>query len=170
MANKALFLDRDGTINEERNYLIRMEDFVFRNGIFNLTKAFSDRGYLIFVVTNQSGIARGFYSEADYHQLTDWMTDQFRLQGTTISKVYFCPHHPDITGRCGCRKPEPGMLLQAIREFDLDPAQCVMVGDSDRDVEAARRAGIHNIIKVSETGKIDWQDVLIHQGGNTADQ
>lgn len=170
MANKALFLDRDGTINEERNYLFKIEDFVFRDGIFNLTKAFSDRGYLIFVVTNQSGIARGFYSEADYQLLTDWMTDQFRQHGTVISKVYFCPHHPEITGECNCRKPEPGMLLRAIREYDLDPEECVMVGDSDRDMEAARRAGIHYIYKVSETGKIDWKDVIIHKGGNTADQ
>jgi D-glycero-D-manno-heptose 1,7-bisphosphate phosphatase len=162
MGNKALFLDRDGTINEEKHYLFKIEDFVFRDGIFNLTKAFSDRGYLIFVVTNQSGIARGFYSEEDYHRLTTWMTDQFREHGTDITKVYYCPHHPDISGSCGCRKPEPGLLQKAIREYDLDPEFCVLIGDSERDLEAGRRAGIQYIYKVSESGKIEWQDVIIH--------
>ncbi|MFZ5431008.1 MAG: D-glycero-alpha-D-manno-heptose-1,7-bisphosphate 7-phosphatase [Bacteroidota bacterium] len=162
MKKKALFLDRDGTINVEKNYLYKIEEFVFRDGIFDLAKAFLERGYLIFVVTNQSGIARGFYSENDYLYLTAWMVEQFRMQGIEIRKVYHCPHYPEKDGFCGCRKPEPGMLLETIREFDLDPGQCVVIGDSDRDLEAGRKAGITRLYKVKQTGKIDWKDVIIY--------
>ncbi len=162
MASKALFLDRDGTINIEKNYVYRIEDFVFRDGIFELVKAFFMKGYLIFVVTNQSGLARGYYSEEEYQSLTAWMTGQFRDKGIIIEKVYHCPHHPGITGACMCRKPEPGMLLKAIDEYGLDPSACVMIGDRELDLEAGRRAGIGHIYKVKETGKLDLKDVVIH--------
>ena len=159
---KALFLDRDGTINVEKNYVYRIEDFVFRDGIFELVKAFFTKGYLIFVVTNQSGIARGYYTEEEYQYLTAWMTGQFREKGIIIAKVYHCPHHPDITGACSCRKPEPGMLLKAIDEFGLDPSLCVMIGDREPDMEAGRRAGVGQIYKVKETGRLYLKDVVIH--------
>lgn len=164
MGNKALFLDRDGTINEEKHYLFKKEDFVFREGIFELVKAFKERGYLIFVVTNQSGIARGFFSENDYLKLTGWMQEQFSRQGVRISKVYHCPHLPEITGECLCRKPNPGMLLEAIREFNLEPTACVLIGDSVRDLEAGRRAGLRNVYKINPEGRINWSHVVIQQG------
>ncbi len=159
---KALFLDRDGTINIEKNYVFKIEDFVFRDGIFELVKAFFTKGYLIFVVTNQSGLARGYYTEEEYQCLTEWMVGQFREQGISVTKVYHCPHHPDITGVCSCRKPEPGMLLKAIDEYQLDPSLCVMIGDKELDLEAGRRAGIGQIYKVKETGRLDLKDVVIH--------
>jgi D-glycero-D-manno-heptose 1,7-bisphosphate phosphatase len=162
MASKALFLDRDGTINTEKNYLFKVEDFMFRDGIFELVEAFFTKGYLIFVVTNQSGIARGYYAEEEYQYLTAWMVGQFRKKGIIIAKVYHCPHHPDITGACACRKPEPGMLLMAIDEYGLDPSSCVMIGDRELDLEAGRRAGIGQIYKVKETGRLDLKNVVIH--------
>jgi D-glycero-D-manno-heptose 1,7-bisphosphate phosphatase len=162
VGNKALFLDRDGTINIEKNYLFRIDDFEFREGIFNLAKAFFDRGYLIFVVTNQSGIARGFYSEEDFQLLTNWMTAQFRKNGVEITKVYHCPHHPDYTGECVCRKPEPGLILKAIQEYNLNPDECVLIGDSERDTEAGKRAGIGQLYKIKETGRINFEDVAIY--------
>lgn len=162
MGNKALFLDRDGTINIEKNYLFRIEDFEFREGIFDVAKSFFNRGYLIFVVTNQSGIARGFYSEEDFHLLTNWMKVQFRQNGVEIANVYHCPHHPDHTGECDCRKPEPGLILNAIREYKLNPDECVLIGDSERDIEAGKSAGIKQIIKIKGTGKIDLKDVAIY--------
>jgi D-glycero-D-manno-heptose 1,7-bisphosphate phosphatase len=94
------------------------------------------------VITNQAGIAKGIYTEADFIRLTDWMVEQFQNNGITISKVYHCPHHPDITGPCECRKPGPGMILRAIKEFDLDISQCVLIGDKETDLDAGRRAGI----------------------------
>lgn len=163
MANKALFLDRDGTINIEKNYLFRIEDFVFREGIFELARDYFGKGYLIFVVTNQSGIARGYYSEDEFCRLTEWMLEKFREQGIEIKKVYYCPHHPDINGACACRKPEPGMILNAIEDFELDPEVCVLVGDHERDIEAGRRAGIKNLYKVSETGRIKIENVALYK-------
>lgn len=140
--NKALFIDRDGTINIEKHYVYRKEDFVFIPGIFDLLKHFTDNGYLIFIITNQSGIARGLYSEDDYNKLTEWMLNEFELKGIKITKVYHCPHHPDITGPCNCRKPKPGMILQAIEEFNIDPSASVLIGDKKSDILAGENAGI----------------------------
>lgn len=140
--NKALFLDRDGVINIEKNWVYRVEDFEFTEGIFDLCRKFTEAGYFIFVITNQSGIARGLFSQSDFLKLTDWMTDQFMKNGIIITKVYYCPHHPDFTGNCNCRKPGPGMILQAVEEYDLDISECVLIGDKDSDLEAGRNAGI----------------------------
>jgi D-glycero-D-manno-heptose 1,7-bisphosphate phosphatase len=140
--NKALFLDRDGVINVDKVHVYLKEDFEFSEGIFNLVRKYADTGYLIIVITNQSGIAKGVYSEKEYFDLTEWMIGQFRKEAITISKVYHCPHHPDITGPCNCRKPEPGMILNAIRDFDLDISQCVLIGDNESDLKAGRNAGI----------------------------
>ena len=138
----ALFLDRDGVINIEKNYLHKKEDFEFIDGIFDVCQWYVDKGYCIIVVTNQSGIARGYYSEDDFANLTVWMVDSFQQQGIHIEKVYHCPHHPDISGECDCRKPKPGMLLEAAKDFDIDLEYSVLVGDSERDIQAAYAAGL----------------------------
>ena len=140
--NKALFIDRDGVINVDKGHVYRSEDFEFNEGIFELCRQYLAEDFIIIVITNQAGIAKGIYTEADYFRLTDWMTGQFEKNGVTISRVYHCPHHPDISGPCQCRKPNPGMILQAIREFDLDISECVLIGDKDTDLEAGRLAGI----------------------------
>ncbi|QIA07225.1 D-glycero-alpha-D-manno-heptose-1,7-bisphosphate 7-phosphatase [Draconibacterium halophilum] len=140
--NKALFLDRDGTINVEKNYVFRIEDFEFIPGIFELLKKYYDKGFMLFIVTNQSGIARKYYTGEDFIRLNNWMVQQFKYQGIEITKVYHCPHHPEITGNCNCRKPEPGMILQAIREFNIDPVNSVLIGDKKRDILAGEKAGI----------------------------
>ncbi len=139
---KALFLDRDGVINIEKNYVYRKEDFEFIEGIFDLCHKFSDEGFLIIIITNQAGIAKGFYTIEDFLELTAWMIDQFKKHGVDIEKVYYCPHHPDVTGSCECRKPRPGMILQAANEFNLDLAKCVLIGDKESDLQAGRKAGI----------------------------
>ncbi|WP_319272769.1 HAD family hydrolase [uncultured Draconibacterium sp.] len=139
---KALFLDRDGTINVEKNYVFRVEDFEFTPGIFELLKGYQQKGFMLLVVTNQSGIARKYYTEDDFSDLNNWMIRQFQKQGIEITKVYHCPHHPEITGKCNCRKPEPGMILQAIQEFNIDPVNSVLIGDKKRDILAGQRAGI----------------------------
>jgi len=138
----ALFLDRDGVVNVDTDYLYRIEDFEFIDGIFDLCAAYQARGYLIVIVTNQSGIARGRYSEEAYARLTAWMVEAFDVKGVRIDGVYHCPHHPEVTGACSCRKPEPGMLLQAARELDIDLERSLMVGDKERDIVAAHRAGV----------------------------
>ena len=154
MTHKALFLDRDGVINKEVNYLYKKEDFEFIDGIFELCRFYQDLGFVIVVVTNQSGIARGFYSEADFHVLTSWMNEEFAKQNIKIARVYYCPHHPDIDGICRCRKPDSGMFLDAKQELDIDLENSVMVGDNERDIEAAEKAGISQTYFFDEYNKI----------------
>lgn len=145
---KALFLDRDGVINVDKHHVYKISDFDFIQGIFELCHKYQEECYLIIVVTNQAGIAKGYYKEDDFQILTSWMVNEFKKRGIHISKVYHCPHHPDFTGECDCRKPNPGMVLEAKDEFDLDLKECVLIGDKDSDLEAGRRAGILKLIKM----------------------
>jgi D-glycero-D-manno-heptose 1,7-bisphosphate phosphatase len=152
---KALFLDRDGTINVEKNYVYKIDDFEFHPGIFDLIRNYENDGYLIFVITNQSGIARGFYSENDFKILNDWMIRTFASKGIKITKVYYCPHHPEISGECKCRKPKPGMILEAIKQFNINPVNSVLIGDKKRDISCGKNAGIGKnlyIQNILETG------------------
>lgn len=139
---KALFLDRDGVINVEKDYLYKIEDFEFIDGIFDLCKYYRDKGYLIVIVTNQSGIARDYYTEKDFSILTTWMLNKFSSNGIDIQKVYYCPHHPSISGECTCRKPNPGMLLEAKNEFNINMSLSIIIGDKERDIEAGLNAGL----------------------------
>ena len=144
---KTLFLDRDGVINRDDGYTYRPEDFHFIDGVFEACRRFLDLGYHIVIVTNQSGIGRGYYSEAQFHRLNQWMLAQFAEQRVSILDVFFCPHHPTAALAsykrvCDCRKPAPGMFLQAAQKHDIDLVASVMVGDNLSDMEAASRAGI----------------------------
>lgn len=160
--HKALFLDRDGVINVEKDYLFKIEDFEFIDGIFDLCRYYQSLGYLIIVVTNQSGIARNYYKIHDFDTLSAWMIEKFRDNGINISYVYYCPHHPEISGTCSCRKPNPGMLYEAKKDFDIDLQNSVLVGDNERDIEAGLNAGLKetylfdefNKVKVSKSTKI----------------
>ena len=144
---KALFLDRDGVINIEKNYLYKITDFEFIKGVFSSCKYFQDKGYLLIIITNQAGIARGKYTENDFACLNEWMLKQFSNQGVMISKVYYCPHHPEYTGVCSCRKPSPGMILQAQKEFNLDLSKSILVGDKEGDIQAGLNSQVeHNIL------------------------
>ena len=151
----ALFLDRDGVINKEINYLHKIEDFEFIDGIFDLCRTAVERNYRIIVVTNQSGIARGYYNEKDLETLTKWMMREFAGRGIEISRVYACPHliNADLESYrrdCHARKPNPGMLLQAQKDFNLDLSKCIFIGDNECDMEAGLRAGIDNLILLNE--------------------
>jgi len=148
---KAAFLDRDGVINIDTGYVGRIKDFKFKDGIFELLKLLQNLGFSLFIVTNQSGIARGYYSEEDFYKLTEWMKEEFKKKGIEIKDVRFCPHHPNITGECECRKPKPGMILDLAKEYGIDLKNSIMIGDSDRDIEAAKRAGIEKTFKVEES-------------------
>jgi len=139
---KAVFFDRDGTINVEKNYLFKIEDFEFQPRIFELMKQYQNEGYLLFIITNQSGIARKLYTEEDFEKLNNWMLEQFNSAEIKITKVYYCPHHPKITGECECRKPKPGMILQAIQQFNISPVNSILIGDKKRDILAGENAGV----------------------------
>ncbi|WP_372760189.1 D-glycero-beta-D-manno-heptose 1,7-bisphosphate 7-phosphatase [Pseudoalteromonas sp.] len=160
LKNKALFLDRDGVINVDHGYVYQSEQFEFIDGVFSSCKAFYDAGYKIIIVTNQSGIGRGYYSEADFLHLTEWMKAQFKAQQIPITAVYFCPHHPnkalpEYLQQCDCRKPAPGMLLQGIQEHNIDPQQSIMVGDKLSDMQAAKHAGVTTRVLVQSGQPFD---------------
>ncbi len=159
---KALFLDRDGVINVDYDYVHKVEKFEFIDGIFELCRYYKNLGFMIFVITNQSGISRGYYSEEEFALLSLWMVEEFARHDVEIKKVYHCPHHPETTGDCSCRKPHAGMLLDAQEEFDIDLENSVLVGDKERDIEAGLKAGLHetylfdilNSVKDSKASKI----------------
>lgn len=140
--NKALFIDRDGVINIDRVHVFRIDQFEFSDGIFDLCRRYYENGYLILIITNQAGIAKGLYNENDFRLLMEWVSSEFENNGIKIDGIYHCPHHPRFTGACSCRKPEPGMILQATGEYNLDLKECVLIGDKESDIEAGRRAGI----------------------------
>lgn len=144
---RAVFLDRDGVINLDTHHTFRIEEFQFLAGVFEASRLLQTQNYRLIVITNQAGIAKGKYTEADFHCLNDWMIKQFAAQGVMIDAVYFCPHHPseghgDYLQTCACRKPAPGMILQAAREWHLDLASSVLFGDKMSDLEAGWAAGI----------------------------
>jgi len=153
-------LDRDGVVNEDREFVSRIEDFRFIDGVFEACRELQAMGYALVIVTNQSGIARGLYSAERYYRLTEWMLTALSHQGIRIEGVYHCPHHPQGTVApyrqdCTCRKPRPGMLLQAAGELGLDLARSVLVGDKEADVAAAHNAGLALAILVRSGQPID---------------
>ena len=145
--NKAIFLDRDGTINVEKNYLYKKEDFEFIDGMPELIKMFNDKGFLVIIITNQAGIARGYYTEEDMHALHKYIDELLLVYGAHIDAYYFCPHHPingvgDYKIHCNCRKPNTGMLEKAISDFEIDVKTSFLVGDQPWDIEAGEKMGI----------------------------
>ena len=153
MPKKAIFLDRDGVVNKEVNYLFKIEDFEFIDGIFEACLYFQNLGYAIIIVTNQSGIARKYYTENDYQIVTKWMLRQFEDNGIEILNVFHCPHGPEST--CECRKPKPGMFLTSIIQHNIDMEKSWMIGDKEVDVIAANSAGINHTILVKSGHSID---------------
>ncbi|KGI55327.1 D-glycero-beta-D-manno-heptose 1,7-bisphosphate 7-phosphatase [Campylobacter sp. MIT 97-5078] len=146
MKTKALFLDRDGVINIDKKYVHKQEDFEFCEGIFPLCDFFIQEGFKIFVITNQSGIARGYYTEADFAKLSQFMCESFKKQGIEITKIYHCPHLEN----CECRKPKPGMLLKAQLEFDINMQNAVFIGDNLSDMQAGLAAKVGTLVLLSE--------------------
>lgn len=149
--NKALFLDRDGVININHGYVHQTTDFEFIDGIFSLVQRANEQGYKVIVVTNQSGIGRGMYTEADFERLTAWMLSMFAKNSAIIDDVLFCPHHPQAKlpqyrEICDCRKPNSGMLTSAATKYDVSVANSIMVGDKLSDMEAAIKAGIGDAV------------------------
>ena len=136
--NKAIFLDRDGTINVEKHYLYKKEDFEFLPGVIDALKKLQQAGYMLIIVTNQSGIARGYYTEGECHSLNDWMLSQLKKQGVIIAQIYYCPHLPNAEVEayrkdCNCRKPKLGLFKQAINDYHIQLSKSYAIGDKIRD-------------------------------------
>jgi D-glycero-D-manno-heptose 1,7-bisphosphate phosphatase len=145
-ATPAIFLDRDGTINVERNYLHRIEDWEWIPGAKEAIRKFKRSGYRVVIVSNQSGIARGMYAPSDVEHLHTFVQQELVSLETVIDAFYYCPHHPDFSGNCSCRKPAPGMLVQASLDLNLDLAQSWMIGDKLIDVQAGSAAGVPSMM------------------------
>lgn len=154
--NKAIFLDRDGTLNIDHGYVHEIDDFQFITGSIEALQELKKLGYLLVLVTNQSGIARGYFTEEQFLTLTEWMDWSLADRGVDLDGIYYCPHYPEGIGEfrqdCDCRKPKAGMLLQAIKELNIDPAQSFMVGDKIEDLQAGIAAKVRSKILV-KTGK-----------------
>ena len=152
---EAIFFDRDGVLNEEVGYLWQVENFKWIDGAREAIKFCNERGILSIVVTNQGGIARGLYTSEDVNALHDFMQKSLAEVGAHIDGFYFCPHHPDFSGECDCRKPKPGMILQACKDFKINPANSILFGDSKRDIEAAEAANLQAGIFFTEGNLLD---------------
>lgn len=146
--HKALFLDRDGIINVDHGYVYKIEDFEFAEGIFELIHLFREQGYLLFIVTNQSGIGRGYYTQDDFNTLTYWMKEQFRQHNIKIEEVQYCPHTPQ--DNCTCRKPHTGMIENILTHYDIDLDHSWMIGDKQTDIDLAHNAHIGSSIAIGD--------------------
>jgi len=160
---RAVFLDRDGTINVEKDYLYRIEDFEFVPGAPEAIRLLNEAGLFVVVVTNQSGVARGYYNEADVEALHAHIAAELAAVGAHVDAWLYCPHHPAGNGRyavaCRCRKPLPGMLLEAAGKYRIDLAASVMVGDKRADLEAGAAAGCRSILVRSGYGAAEESSV-----------
>ena len=144
--NKAVFLDRDGVLNQEMgDYVCRLEDFHILNN-FDALKTLQDKGYMLLVATNQGGLAKGWYTEDELSKMHASLKQAYQERGVEITDFFYCPHHPDFTGDCDCRKPKPGLLLQGINKYNIDPSLSYFIGDRERDVIAGTAAGVKGIL------------------------
>lgn len=156
--NKAIFLDRDGTINSNRNdyYIWRRGDLRLNPGVIEALTELESRGYLLIVITNQGGISRGECSYEDVEALHQYLSSLLERKGVHLKEIYFCPHH-ESEEECLCRKPHPLMIEKALARFNIDPALSWVIGDSQRDMEAGKAAGLHTIL-IESNG--DLREVL----------
>jgi D-glycero-D-manno-heptose 1,7-bisphosphate phosphatase len=169
MVWRGLFLDRDGVINLDHGYVHKRDNFTFIDGIFDLVREACNQNFKVIVITNQAGIGRGYYSEREFHLLTDWMLSEFKDADAPIDKVYFSPFHP--TAGVGIylkddvsRKPHPGMIFQAQKDLDINLGMSILVGDSESDIRAGVAAGIKtnllfSSVRPSSLEGIDYQNI-----------
>jgi len=158
LGQRAVFLDRDGTINEEVDYLHRVEDLQLIKGAAEGISLLNRDGFKVIVVTNQSGVARGYFQETDVHMIHKEMELRLSRAGASVDGWYYCPHHPDYgtspyRARCGCRKPETGMIEKACKDFEIDVAASFVIGDSACDIELALSCGARPILVLTGHGK-----------------
>ncbi|HOK25822.1 MAG TPA: HAD family hydrolase [Bacteroidales bacterium] len=151
---RAIFLDRDGVINRKGGpyYIYLKEDFVLNEGVTEALKYFMHKGFLLIIITNQGGIAKGVYTEEQMHEVHNFMKELLKKDGIEIAGIYYCPHHPDVSP-CECRKPGTLLLEKAIKDFNIDTASSWMIGDSEIDIQAAEKMGIKGVL-IPENGNM----------------
>jgi D-glycero-D-manno-heptose 1,7-bisphosphate phosphatase len=162
MGNRAVFFDRDGTINEEVGYVNHIERFNPLPRVGQAIRLLNQHGWKTVVITNQSGVARGYFPESLIHQVHQKMKDLLKGEGAYLDGIYYCPHHPDVgeppyRQKCRCRKPETGLIEKAVEELDLDPSQSYMIGDRGVDIAFGHRIGAKGILVLTGYGKGEWE-------------
>ena len=158
--NKAIFLDRDGVVNREIGYVSKVEDLELLPDTLDALKFFREKGYLLIIITNQGGVAKGMYSIETLNLIHGKMLDEFAKHKIDIAEVYYCPHHSQI-GRCLCRKPDSLMIEKALARFEIDPKRSYFIGDHERDIEAGKKAGIKTILMKSNGSLLNVSKELI---------
>lgn len=148
--NKAIFLDRDGVINVERGYTYQLSDFVILPDLIETLQLFQSKGYLLIVVSNQSGIAKGLYKQEDVEVLHAYLLAELKKNNIQLSEIYYCVHHPDVS-KCICRKPDSLFVEKGLARFNIDAKKSYFIGDKERDVEAAEKAGVKGILIEANT-------------------
>jgi D,D-heptose 1,7-bisphosphate phosphatase len=149
----AIFLDRDGVINTEVNYLTNPDDFEFIDGSIKALKILKKKGYLLIVITNQAGIARGYFSEMTLNKIHDKMMKILQKNNIFLDDIFYCPHHPDFTGACNCRKPSPGLILQAMKKYNIDLEKSYMIGDTLNDIATGKNVPCKTVLVLTGYGK-----------------
>lgn len=155
---KAVFLDRDGVINIEKDYLYKIEDFEFVEGVFESLDYLQNLNYKLFIITNQSGIGRGYYTLDDFKKLTSWMLDKLEKKQIIVSQVELCPHGPNDD--CSCRKPKTGMIENILKNHEIDLENSWLIGDKGSDIKCAKNANIRNTIQVKSGHSFDEKESM----------
>jgi len=162
MANSAVFLDRDGTINEEMGYVNHLERFILLPQVGQAIRLLNQHGLKAVVITNQSGVARGYFPESLVQRVHQKMQDLLRMEGAHLDGIYYCPHHPDVGNppyrqKCRCRKPATGLVEEAVRDLDIDCSRSYGIGDRGIDIEFSRRVGAKGVLVLTGYGKGEWE-------------
>lgn len=162
MTHRAVFLDRDGTINEEMGYINHIGRFHLLPQSAQAIRLLNQYGWKVVVTTNQSGVARGYFPESLIHQVHQRMKDCLKKEGAYLDAIYYCPHHPEVglppyRQKCQCRKPAPGLIEQAVRDLSLDPSRSYVIGDRGMEVEFGHRVGAKTILVLTGYGKGEWE-------------
>lgn len=154
-------MDRDGTLNRDKGYVYRIEDWEWIPGAIDAIVSLKKAGFLVVVITNQAGIARGYYTETDMIDLHNTINQELKLRGTGIDRFYHCPHHPEfgLTRECACRKPMPGMIYKARQDLNIDLDHSWLIGDKTSDIEAGLAAGVRSILVMTGYG-VQSRDLL----------
>ena len=155
----AIFLDRDGVINKEVNYLSNPNDFEFIDGSIKALQILKKKGYLLIVITNQAGIARGYFTEINLQEIHDKMMKSLKKKKIFLDDLFYCPHHPEFTGACECRKPSPGMIMQAKKKFKIDLENSYMIGDTLNDIITGKNAQCKTILVLTGHGKEEQKKI-----------
>jgi D-glycero-D-manno-heptose 1,7-bisphosphate phosphatase len=163
MKNRAIFIDRDGTLNEEVGYITEISQFRLFDFAAESIKLINDAGWYAVIITNQAGIARGQYTEEFLRQLHAEMESSLRRRGARLDAIYYCPHHPDFgvppyRQDCNCRKPKPGLIEKAAKDLSLDLKECYVIGDRKRDVEMGHAAGARSVMVMTGYGREEYWD------------